>query len=96
MVYRQHSSLVKLEVLALFQLERGYPRGARDSIPIPCLTLLTQALPQHGAYLGWAHTNVGKMSQRNCTMSFRKAFTIVANNKWNVPIDRRFVSQEFL
>jgi hypothetical protein len=57
---------------------------------------LTQAFPQHGTHLSGTHTKVGEMPQRNCTMSFRKTFTIVANNKWNVPIDRRFVSQEFL
>jgi hypothetical protein len=57
---------------------------------------LTQAFPQHGAYLSGTHTKVGEMPQRDSAMSFRKTFTIVANNKWNVPIDRRFVSQEFL
>jgi hypothetical protein len=57
---------------------------------------LTQAFPQHGAYLSGTHTKVGEMPQRDSAMSLRKPFTIIANNKWNVPIDRRFVSQEFL
>jgi hypothetical protein len=80
MVKRQHVELVNSTVPALFQLERGYPGGARDSIPIPYLSLLTQAFPQLVTHLSGTHTKVGEMPQRDSAMSLRKAFTIVAHN----------------